>query len=221
VRVLQVVTLLSPDGAYGGPARVALNQSAELIGRGHDVTVAAATRGYSGLPTQLNGVPLRLFVARTVLPGAGFAGLGAPGLSGWFRRNRTDFDVVHIHFGRDFVVLPVAVAARRHGIAYVLQTHGVVTPSDRPLAAPLDAVWTRKVLRDAGTVFFLTPQERQQLEAVAGAQLRLAQLGNGVPDYPGMVGSPGTPEVLFVARMHPRKRPIAYKRTDTLFEAWH
>jgi 2-polyprenyl-3-methyl-5-hydroxy-6-metoxy-1,4-benzoquinol methylase len=84
-----------------------------------------------------------------VRPGAGFAGLGAPGLSGWFRRNRTDFEVVHIHFGRDLVVLPVALAARRHGIAYVLQTHGMVTPSDHPLAAPLDAVWTRKVLRHA------------------------------------------------------------------------
>jgi glycosyltransferase involved in cell wall biosynthesis len=210
VRVLQVVTLLSPDGAYGGPARVALNQSAELIGRGHDVTVAAATRGYPGLPTQCNGVPLRLFAARTVLPGAGFAGLGAPGLSGWFRRNRADFDVVHIHFARDLVVLPVALAARRHGTPYVLQTHGMVTPSRHPLAAPLDAVWTRKVLRGAGTVFYLTAQEREQLGAVAGSKLRLAQLGNGVPDYPGVVDSPGPPEVLFAARMHPRKRPIAF-----------
>jgi glycosyltransferase involved in cell wall biosynthesis len=210
VRVLQVVTLLSPDGAYGGPARVALNQSAELIGNGHEVTVAAATRGYPGVPTELNGVPLRLFAARTLLPGIGFAGLGAPALSGWFRKHRTDFDVVHIHFGRDLVVLPLAVAARRYGIPYVLQTHGMVTPSDHPLAAPLDAMWTRKVLRDAGTVFYLTPQERRQLVAVADARLRLAQLYNGVPNYPGVVDRPGPPEVLFAARMHPRKRPIAF-----------
>jgi glycosyltransferase involved in cell wall biosynthesis len=207
---LQVVTLLSPDGAYGGPARVALNQSAELIGRGHEVTVAAATRGYRGLPTELNGVPLRLFAARPLLPGIGFAGLGAPALSGWFRRHRTDFEVVHIHFARDFVVLPLAVAARRYGIPYVLQTHGMVTPSEHLLAAPLDATWTRKVLRDAGTVFYLTPQERGQLTAVANAGLRLAQLSNGVPDYPGVVNRPGPPEVLFAARMHPRKRPIAF-----------
>jgi glycosyltransferase involved in cell wall biosynthesis len=210
VRVLQVVTLLSPDGAYGGPARVALNQSAELIGKGHDVSVAAATRGYPGVLAELNGVPLRLFAARRLLPGIGFAGLGAPSLSGWFRRHRTDFDVVHIHFARDLVVLPVAVAARRYGIPYVLQTHGMVTPSHHPLAAPLDAMWTRKVLHDAGTVFYLTPQEREQLRSVAGAHLRFAQLSNGVPDYPGLVDRPGPPEVLFAARMHPRKRPIAF-----------
>src|SRR5437867_204758 len=58
MRILQVVTLLSPDGAYGGVARVALNQSAELIGRGHDVTVAAATRGYEVVPEELDGVPV-------------------------------------------------------------------------------------------------------------------------------------------------------------------
>ena len=144
MRILQVVTLLSPDGAYGGPARVALNQGAELINRGHDVIVAAAARGYPDLPTESNGVPLRLFAARRLVPGTGFAGLGAPALNRWFGRNRTDFDVVHIHFGRDLVVLPVAAAARRHKIPYVLQTHGMVTPSDHPLAPALDALWTRK-----------------------------------------------------------------------------
>ena len=117
---------------------------------------------------------------------------------------------MHIHLARELVVLPVAVAARRRGIPYVLQTHGMVVPSSHPLAAPLDAVWTRKVLRDAGAVFYLTPQEREQLGAVAGPHLRLVQLGNGVPDYPPAVEAPGPPEVLFAARMHPRKRPIAF-----------
>lgn len=210
MRILQVVRLVSPDGAAGGPTRVALNQSAELIARGHDVTVAGATRGYRVVPTELNGVPLRLFAARTLLPGTGFAGLGAPALNGWFRRNWTDFDVVHIHFARDLVVLPVAASARRHKIPYVLQPHGQVTPSDHPLAPALDALWTRRLLRDAGTVFYLTDREREQLVAVANGQLRLVQLGNGVPDYPGVQHRPGTPEVLFAARMHPRKRPIAF-----------
>jgi glycosyltransferase involved in cell wall biosynthesis len=220
MRILQVVTLLSPDGAYGGPARVALNQSAELVGQGHDVTVAAATRGYRVPPTELNGVPVRLFAARTLLPGTGFAGVGAPALTRWFRSNRAGFDIIHIHFGRDLVVLPVAVAARRHRIPYVLQTHGMVVPSSHPLTAPLDAVWTRRVLRDAGAVFYLTTQERDQLEAVARAPLRLVRLGNGVPDYPAAVRRPGPPEVLFVARMHARKRPIAFvEMAKTLLDA--
>lgn len=210
MRILQVVTLISADGAYGGPARVALNQSAELIGQGHDVTVAAATRGYRVPPTELDGVPLRLFPARTSVPGTGLAGVGAPALSRWFHRTGPSFDVVHVHLARELVVLPVALAARRRGIPYVVQTHGMVVPSRHPLAPALDAVATRKVLRDAGAVFYLTPQEREQLGAVAGPHLRLVRLGNGVPEYPPAIQSPGPPEVLFVARMHPRKRPMAF-----------
>jgi len=210
MRILQLVALLSPDGAYGGPARVALNQSSELIRRGHQVTIAAATRGYRIPPSELNGVPVRLFRARTLLPGIGFPGMGAPGLTRWFRRAGAEFDIVHIHFGRDLVVLPVAVAARRDRIPYVLQTHGMVVPSSHPLAGPLDAVWTRKLLRDANAVLYLNDQERQQLRDVAGTQLHLAQVGNGVPDYPVADDRPAPTEVLFVARMHARKRPIAF-----------
>ena len=149
MRILQVLTLLSPDAAYGGPARVALNQSAELTRRGHDVTVAAATRGYRIPPTELDGVPVRLFGVRNLLPGSKFSGMDAPGLAKWFRGSGADFDVVHIHFTRDLVVLRAAGAARRHGIPYVLQTHGMVVPSHHPLAGPLDRFWTRKLLRDA------------------------------------------------------------------------
>lgn len=210
MRILHVVTLLSPDGAYGGPARVALNQSAELLRRGHDVTLAAATRGYPVAPTELNGVPVRLFGAHTLLPRTGFPGMGSPALAMWLSRHGTDFDVVHIHFGRDLVVLPVAVAARRNRIPYVLQTHGMVVPSSHPLAGPLDAVWTRKLLRDASAVLHLSELEREELIQVARSPLRLVQVGNGVPDYPSAELHPEPPEVLFVARMHPRKRPLVF-----------
>ncbi len=210
MRILQVVALLSPDGAFGGPARVALNQSAELARQGHDVTLAAAARGYPVSTRDVNGVPVRLFAARTLLPGVGFPGLGAPGLASWFRRDGKSFDAVHIHFGRDLVVLPVAISARRQRIPYVLQTHGMVVPSRHPLAAPLDAVWTRKVLRDAKAVLYLTEQEGAQLEDVARAPLPLIQVGNGVPDYPRASKPPQPPEVLFVARLHARKHPVMF-----------
>ena len=210
MRILQVVTLLSPDASFGGPARVALNQSEELTRRGHDVTLAAAARGYPVSPAELNGVPVRLFGARTLLPKAGFPGLGSPALAKWFHGNAAGFDIVHIHFGRDLVVLPVAVIARRHRVPYVLQTHGMVVPSHHPLAGPLDAIWTRKLLRDAKAVLYLTKQERQQLVEVARNQFALVQVGNGVPDYPAAANDSTPPEVLFVARMHSRKRPLLF-----------
>jgi glycosyltransferase involved in cell wall biosynthesis len=210
MRVLQVVALISPDGCYGGPARVALNQSAELLKRGHEVTLAAATRGFRVPPTEVDGVPVRLFDVRTILPKSGFPGLGSPGLVRWFHVHGPSFDVVHIHFGRDLVVLPVAASARWHKIPYVLQTHGMVVPSRHPLARPLDAVWTRRLLRDAGAVLYLTDQERVQLGNVARASLDLVQLGNGVPNYPPAAFGTEPVEVLFVARMHARKRPLMF-----------
>lgn len=210
MRILQVVTLLSPDGAFGGPARVALNQSAELLRRGHQVTLAGAARGYRELPTELNGVPVELYRAKTVLPRTGFAGVSAPGLRKWFHDNSNRFDVTHIHLGRDLVTLPLAAAARRRGVPYVLQTHGMVVPTDHPLAAPLDRVWTREILRAAQTVFYLNAQERERLVSVGGPALRLAELDNGVPGYPAPAAPTGQPEVLFAARMHARKRPVAF-----------
>ncbi|MBU8816928.1 glycosyltransferase [Mycolicibacterium goodii] len=213
MRILQVATLFSPDGRYGGPARVALNQSAELLRRGHDVTVAGAACGYRQLPSELNGITVKLFAAKSILPRSGFAWTCAPGLTKWLRGNWSSFDTVHVHFGRDLVVMPVAAAARRRGIPYVLQTHGMVVPTDHPLAAPLDRVWTRAILRDARAVFFLDSAERRQLIAVAGPDLRLVELGNGVPEYPP-AHTTGTsarqPEILFAARIHPRKRPLAF-----------
>jgi len=213
MRILQVATLFSPDGQYGGPTRVALNQSAELASRGHEVTIAGAARGYAKLPDQLNGIPAKLFAAKSILGRSGFAWTYAPGLTAWVRGNWTEFDTVHVHFARDLVVMPVAASARRREIPYVLQTHGMVVPTDHPLAAPLDRMWTRNILRDAHAVFFLDSSERELLMSVAGPDLRLVNLGNGVPEYatarsdraPGRV-----PEVLFAARMHTRKRPVVF-----------
>ncbi|MGY4648104.1 glycosyltransferase [Mycobacterium sp. URHB0021] len=220
MRILQVVRLASPDGTSGGTIQVALNQSAELIRRGHQVTVVAATRGYDVVPDELDGVPVTLFPARTLVPATGFAGMGSPALSRWFRANWTRFDIVHIHFARDLVVLPLALAARRRRLPCVLQPHGQVVPSTHPFAAPLDAMCTRKLLRAAEAIFYLTPKEHDQLVAVGGPDLRLTQLGNGVPEYPSAVPPAGPPEVLFAARMHPRKRPIAFvEMAKALLEA--
>jgi glycosyltransferase involved in cell wall biosynthesis len=213
MRVLQVVSLLSPDGAFGGPARVALNQSAELVRQGHHVTLAAGTRGYRVVPTESHGVALRLFPVRTALPFLGFSGMTAPGLTRWARAHLDEFDVVHIHLGRDLMVLPVAALARRHRAPYVLQTHGMVIPSRHPLAGPLDTLWTRRILAGAAAVFYLTDLEREQIRQVAHGEglVNLVNLPNGVPDHPLVPArSDAVPEVLFLGRLHARKRPVLF-----------
>jgi glycosyltransferase involved in cell wall biosynthesis len=118
-------------------------------------------------------------------------------------------DIVHLHLARDLVTLPAAVHARRAGVPVVLQTHGMIDPSTHPLARPLDAFWTRSVLRDAAAVLYLTPREREGLIAVAGDRLRLVPLGNGVPHSRARQSRNGV-EVLYLARLAPRKRPEVF-----------
>jgi glycosyltransferase involved in cell wall biosynthesis len=208
MRILSVVTLVTPDGAYGGPVRVAVNQARALRELGHEVTLAAATRGFAEPLAELDGVPVRLFPARTILPGTGFAGLGSPGLLRWLRMAVKQADVVHVHAARDLVTLPAAGIAGRAGVPYFLQTHGMIDPSTNPLAAPLDALLTRPLLRSAAGVFHLTELERDQLDQVAG-ELRFHELANGVPF--AEAGEPALPpEVLYLARLAPRKRPLAF-----------
>ncbi|MFD4430696.1 glycosyltransferase, partial [Nocardia sp. NPDC058497] len=94
MRVLHVVTLFSPDGAYGGPVRVACNQAQELTGRGHRVALTAAVSGADAVPS---GLEVHGFPAGTAIPGAGFAGLRARGMISWLRRHVREFVVVHVH----------------------------------------------------------------------------------------------------------------------------
>jgi len=207
MRILSVVTLVSPDGAYGGPLRVAVNQASELQSRGHDVTIAAACRGYpEGPPRELSGVPARLFPARRLVPGTGFAGLSSPHLLRWVSRTATSFDIVHVHVARDLITLPAAMAVRRRGVPYVLQTHGMINESHNLLARLADPLLTRPVLKNAARLFYLTATERDDLAAIVGRSDALELLTNGVPPSE-LAADTSTPEILYLARLAPRKRP--------------
>jgi glycosyltransferase involved in cell wall biosynthesis len=212
MKVLQVLTLISPDGAYGGPARVALNQCAALAEAGHEPTLLAGTHGYPVPPQQIDGTPVRLFPARRVLPRIGYAATWTPAMVGWLKRHGSGFDVVHVHLARDLVTIPAARAALQLGLPVVVQTHGMIVTGTHPLAAHIDAMWTKKLLVSAGAVFYLNDAERAELSVIGGPGLRLEPLANGVPVTEGALPDKRTqpPEVLFLARLHKRKRPEVF-----------
>ena len=224
MRILQVVALVSGTNAYGGPTTVALNQCRALADAGHDV-VLAATGSELGtpLPTEHDGVRTALFPPHHVLPGAGFAGLTSPAMLAWVRRVAASADVVHVHTARDLLTLPSAWLAQRAGTRTVLQTHGMIDPSDNPLAGPLDAVLTRRVLRDAHRIFYLTPREEQEVARVAGGPVNLMELHNGMPvgPAPRTVHAGEACRVLFLARLQERKRPLAFVAAARALAAQH
>ncbi|WP_186374956.1 glycosyltransferase [Kocuria rosea] len=213
-----MVAYISPDGAYGGPVRVAVNQAKALTDLGHEVVLAAAAGGFDGpLPTSFDGFPVRLFPARQLIPGTGFAGLVSPRLAAWLPSILKRVDVVHIHLARDLITLPAALNTLLFQKALLVQTHGMVDQTEKRLAKPLDAFLTRPVLRASKAVLHLTEQEKKDLTEVAGPSLNLQQLPNAVPvpDVPAVEQQQGPvarPEVLFLARIHERKRPVHFVR---------
>jgi glycosyltransferase involved in cell wall biosynthesis len=209
VRILHVVTLVTPDGTFGGVVRVAFNLAAELQSRGHEVIVAGSTRGYKPIPNALNGVRVKLWHGRKIMPFGGHLGITAPALFLWLWRSRHDIDIVHVHMGRDMVTLPAAVLALLMRKRVVLQTHGMVVDSHHWFAPLLDRILTRPVLRLADYVLFLNEAERSGLTRVC-QRARLQQLPNGVPRPPDPLrelNAHDAPEFLYLARLHENKRP--------------
>ena len=209
LRIAQVVTLISPDGAFGGPLRVAENQSEALRDAGHHVEIFAGYRGFSNPPTNLKSVPIRAFPVKNIVPGSGFAGTFSPKLLKELRARISEFDVVHVHMARDFVTLPAARIVALSKVPLVIQTHGMIDQSRHPLAVPLDLILTRPVLRAASVAFYLTAREEADLRSVSRSSMNLVPLANGVP-YSHLRPDADRQSVLFLARLHPRKRPLEF-----------
>ncbi len=205
--------MVDPHGSLGGPLRVSCNQLAELKKQGHDVLLVAAAEGYADeMPSEYCGVPVELFPARRLMRES-FAGVTSPQLLLWLAKHGRIFDVAHIHMARDLVTLPAARLLQILRVPTVLQTHGMIDPSSQPLAKPVDALGTRPAFRAAKKVLALTKAEAADLCAV---DPRLAShcvtvVRNGVPmaDVAARPEKP-SPDVLFLARLQERKRPLAF-----------
>ncbi|GAB3120409.1 glycosyltransferase [Streptomyces calidiresistens] len=219
MRVLHVVTLHTPTHAFGGPTRVALNLCRSLRAGGDEAVVLALGDGFAEgaggraefLPRRVDDVPVKLFPARHVLPRFEVSGITSPALLANAPAYLRSADIVHVHLMRDLVTLPVAMLALALRRPLVLQTHGMVDPTDKPPARLVDVLGTRRVLREADALLYLTESERRATaEVVAPARLAPAhRLVNGVPERPEQrAGKPGRPPtILFAARVQRVKRP--------------
>lgn len=207
MRIAQVVTYVSSDGAFGGPVAVALAQSTELARRGHSVAVYATWDGRARVDAP--GVDLHLF--RVAAPRHGLSTIVSAPLVATLWRQRRSYDVVHLHFGRDLISLTSWLALLGGRQRLVLQPHGMVQPDARLRSRVVDAVIVRRALRAAPLVLTLTEQESQDVTAVAGETVRTAAIDNGV-HVAAQVGleRPAPPTALFLARLHPRKNVMLF-----------
>lgn len=206
MKIVQTVTLVSEDGAFGGPLAVAIEQCRELARRGHMVTLLAAWDGKIHL--SIPGVRVVLSRGQRI-PGTGFRGVRAPALVHWLEKNRNEIDVLHVHAGRHAIDLELASRAKQLKIPFFLQTHGMVMPRSGPTRL-LDYAITKPLLRSAAGVFVLTDDEATGVRAIEpDAHVQVVRNGLAVADRP-IAADTDQPEVLFLARLHPRKRVLAF-----------
>jgi glycosyltransferase involved in cell wall biosynthesis len=208
LKILQIVTLVSGVGAFGGPTRVAVNQCDALTARGHQTLLVG---GADRLPlgtTVVDNVPTRLFRVRRLVKSKPMAYLWSPTMLWWLWRHATQFDVIHVHLARDGVTLPAALIARRHHIPFVVQTHGMVNARAGLVQRIVDRLATLRVLNGAGRVYALSDAEVGQLRVLVPQRSSIDVLPNGVGSLEAgpRPSALGTPEFLFLARLHPRKR---------------
>jgi glycosyltransferase involved in cell wall biosynthesis len=211
LNILQIVAYASATGEYGGPTRVADNLTSGLRNLGVDVTLISTTDRL-GDRNQVTDSTLRLFKSFPLLKKKRFGTLCSPSMNIWVYKNAAKFDLVHIHIARDLITLPVGLFCRITGIKYVVQPHGMIVPKNNLLYKFFDRVFTRPILNNAKAVYYLSEPEAKGLEKLGIDPALLKQLSNGVPIAEGPIEKSEAlhKDVLFLARLAPRKRPMLF-----------
>lgn len=215
MKIIQTVTLYDNRGAFGGPLRVAINQVRELVADGHDVELIAGRRRSGRRVEHIEEVSLRTFRAYQLVPGAGFSGLFSPGMTVHLLRRVRSADVVHIHAGRDLISLVVLLACRLLKTPYITQTHGMIVPKKRFLSRTVDRLAVKPLISRAHCNLVLTDEEGEAIRNLLESDRSVQKLGNGIRVPPlSWRPSPGVPEVVFCARLAPRKRADVFVKVS-------
>lgn len=211
MKVLHAFTLQSPDNAFGGPIRVALNLAHELESRGVEVQLVGGCRNYDIAPTQIENISANLFPVHQIHPKLGFSGLFSLKLINWAWRNVKTFDVVHIHMARDLITLPIGLICQLRGVPFVIQGHGMIDPTTKLAGRILDTLFVKRLLNNAAKLLYLTEQEAKDFPAVTGKSLEnMVFLPNGVPaqtDVEHGTATKSTRTISYISRLQARKRP--------------
>ncbi len=132
MNILQVTLGYYPAIAWGGPVKIVHQYSRELIERGHHVTVFCTNLlnkrekiEQGTFERTLDGIRVVYFDTINLSWWPGTLGpIWLPDLTGYLIREISTYDVIHINGSRNLMVIPIARAARRAEIPYIIQPHG-------------------------------------------------------------------------------------------------
>lgn len=208
--VLRVVTLASATGRYGGPYDTARRQAILADEAGCEVTLCAGFIGGDRPQYLPNSGPNEgLFRVGQLVPGIGFSGLFSITAARAIVREVRRSDVVHVSYARELVPMYTAIISRIFRKRLVLQPHGMLTSRTSRANTLLDLIVV-PIMRQADLVVALTKQEMTDLMALSGLPaIKFKILGNPIPlevRHPDAPRTASSTSVLFIARLHPRKR---------------
>lgn len=203
MKIRQVVGYTTFDGQTGGVYPVAQDQVGALRKAGHDAELfcvsdqqmpqAALYEHIFHAYRAPGRVGLRLAFA------AGFPEHCLAGL-------RPGVDVLHLHLARDLVTCRVAGLARRRGIDYVVQTHGMITATSSPTIRLFDRAYTRPALVSAAAALTLTEVEGGALSQLAPDLLQQRVHNATINEVDDSV-TPTAGVFVFLGRIATNKRP--------------
>jgi glycosyltransferase involved in cell wall biosynthesis len=238
VKVLQVIPSVGPN--RGGPTEIIFNLVRELKHCGVDteiVTTNDNVRDLLDVPLnqkiEYEGVSVRFFPrfsgsVKGLRLGTDRGFVFSAELAHWLWQHSRDYDILHTHYLFSFAPTCAAAIARQKKIPYIVTPYGMLTAwalAHQRLKKQIYSIIERHNLNQAVAIHCSTPGELQDvcnyqvsnpsfvipygvhlqpLQPQAKQHLHRAY---GIPDT--------TPIVLFLSRLHPKKRP------DLLLEALH
>ncbi len=186
LRILHIVPYFNPAWAYGGPVRVAYELNKRLVERGHDVLIyttdALDANFRSPAGEQLiDGVKVRRFpnLSNAMAWNRLFIPLG---FGQRLAHLMKEFDVIHLHEFRTLQNVYALPGLRRFKLPYIVMPQGGLPPElgRTTLKHIYDAVYGRRLLRNASRLHALTNMEAEQYRALGVPERRIIIIPNGI-----------------------------------------
>ncbi|MEW6491133.1 MAG: glycosyltransferase [Cyanobacteriota bacterium] len=222
MKLLHVIPSLAK--VKGGPTQILLEVVRALRDKGCDTEIVTTNDNGSEVldvplfqRVEYERVPV-WFLPRTFLPMKEF--IFSTALTSWLQEQLHNYDLVHTHYLFSYAPTCAALLARRQKIPYIVTPYGMLTPwalQHQRLKKQVYSIIERHNLNQAVAIHCATELESQDVRNYqAKAPTFVVPYGVHLPAYQfqakqrlrQLYNIPlETPIVLFLSRLHPKKRP--------------
>lgn len=222
MKLLHVIPSLAKE--KGGPTQILLEVVKALQDKGCEAEIVTTNDNGSDVldvplyqRVQYEHVPV-WFLPRIFLPMKEF--IFSTALTSWLRQHLNEYDLIHTHYLFSYAPTCAAALARRQKIPYIATPYGMLTPwalNHRRLKKQIYSPIERHNLNHAVAIHCATDEESRDVRNFnVKAPTFVVPYGVHLPAYQFQAKQrvrqlyniePQTPIVLFLSRLHPKKRP--------------